>query len=300
MEDIKNAKALLKEKFFQRLSEDGDFPTLISGVKIHRRSNVTALEQCIREPSIVKIVQGEKRSLIGSDEFVYGEDNVFIACIAAPNTSHVLEASPELPSMGISIDLDKNLIAQLSMEMSDTQPQMYEKGVGFILQSANFDMLDAFLRLEALLDKPEQVNVMGPMLVREIHFRALLGQNGHKLRSFYMYGSQKNQITKAITWLKENYEKHITVEELASNVHMAAPTFHRHFKEATAISPLQFQKRLRLHEAQRLMITENIDVSIACDAVGYESLTQFTREYKRLFGEPPRRNVTRWQVKNSD
>lgn len=296
---IKYAKERLKERFYRRLGEDGDFATPISGVTLHRRSGVTKPEQCIREPSIVKIVQGKKRSVVGGDDFIYGEDDVFIACVATPDTSTVIEASPELPSMGISVELDKNLIAQLSMEMPDTQPQVGDKGFGFILQPVDSDMLDAFLRLEAVLDKPEQVGVIGPMLVREIHFRALLGRNGHKLRSFYTYGSQKNQIIKAIAWLKENYEKHVTVEQLASNVHMAAPTFYRHFKETTAISPLQFQKRLRLHEAQRLMIMENIDVPTACSVVGYESLTQFTREYKRLFGEPPRRNVTRWQADNA-
>lgn len=299
VEDIGCAKALLKERLCQRLGEDGSFLTPVSGVKIHRHSAATKPERCIKEPCIVKIIQGKKRSLVGSNEYLYGEDDVFIACVDTANTSNIVEASPEVPALGISLDLDKSIIAQLIMEMSDTQPHVVERGIGFIMQPVNFDMLDAFLRLEALLDKPEQRNVMGPMLVKEIHFRVLLGRDGHKLRSFYTYGSQRNQIAKAIAWLKENYKRHVTVEELASHVHMATATFHRHFKDTTAISPLQFQKRLRLHEAQRLMIMENADVPTACNAVGYESLTQFTREYKRLFGEPPRRNVTRWQEGNA-
>lgn len=123
VEDIEYGKALLKERFSRRLGEDGDFPTPISGVMLHRRSGVSKPEHCIREPSIVKIVQGKKRSVVGGDDFTYGEDDVFIACVATPDTSTVIEASPELPSMGVSVELDKNLIAQLSIEMTDTQPQ---------------------------------------------------------------------------------------------------------------------------------------------------------------------------------
>ena len=295
MDDIEYAKALLKERLSRRLREAGSFSTPIKGVKLHRCDFVTKTEQCIREPGIVRIVQGRKRSVVGRDEYIYGENDVFIACITTPGTSSVIEASPEKPALGVSIDLNISVIAQLAIEMPDIRSEAEEKANGFIMQTVTPDMLDAFLRLEALLDKPEQIPIMGPMLIREIHFHALLGRNGHRLRMFHTGGSQKNRIVMAVEWLKENYQMPFTVEELASRVHMAATTFHRHFKETTTFSPLQYQKRLRLHEAQHLMIMENLDVQSACEAVGYESLTQFTREYKRLFGEPPRRHVTRWQ-----
>lgn len=300
MEYSKYAKILLKKRLTQRLVKPGDFSSPIAGVTLHRRDEATEPEHCIRKPCIVQLAQGRKCSLVGGEEFIYGENEIFVACVALPDTSAVIEASPEKPGIGLSVELDKNLIAQLAMEMPAICSKLEVPSTGFIVQSMDSDMLDAFLRLEALLDKPEQIQIMGPLLIKEIHFRALLGLNGHKLRMFYSYGTQKNQIAKAIAWLEENYKERFAVKELAERVHMAPTTFHRHFKEVTAVSPLQFQKRLRLHEAQRIMIKENMDIGDACEAVGYESITQFNREYKRLFGEPPRRSMSRWHDRSID
>jgi transcriptional regulator GlxA family with amidase domain len=153
------------------------------------------------------------------------------------------------------------------------------------------DVLDAFLRLVELLDRPEQIPVLAPMIIREIHYRLLIGPQGERLRMINTLGTQSNQIARSITWLKENYREPLQVDELARKVNMATSTFHRHFRQVTTLSPLQFQKRMRLFEAQRRMLVENEDASIAALAVGYESPTQFNREYKRQFGEPPHRNV---------
>jgi transcriptional regulator GlxA family with amidase domain len=142
-----------------------------------------------------------------------------------------------------------------------------------------------------LLDTPERIPVLAPMIVKEIHYLLLTGPNGSHLRSFYALGSQNNQITCAIAWLKQNLTASILVEELAEQVGMAPSTFHRRFKEITGMSPVQFQKRMRLHEAQRLMLTDNLDALSASISVGYENISHFTREYKRLFGDPPRKNI---------
>ncbi|MDL2270169.1 AraC family transcriptional regulator [Desulfosarcina sp. OttesenSCG-928-G17] len=146
-----------------------------------------------------------------------------------------------------------------------------------------------------LFDQPEKLAVIGPMIVREIHYLLLAGPNGHRLRLFHTLGSQSHQIARAISWLKENLATAVPIESLAEKVNMAPSTFHRYFKEITSLSPLQYQKRIRLHEAQRLMLAKDMNAGSASAAVGYESLSQFNREYKRLFGEPPRRDIKRLQ-----
>lgn len=295
MERLEYDKALLCERIQRRMTEPGSFATAIGGVGLHRRDKPNFPENCFLAPKIVKMVQGRKRSVIGADEYFYDEDNLFIAGVDMPNTSNIMDATPDKPCMSITVDLDKNLIAQLAMEMPEPISESDDAATGLLIQPVDAEMLNAFLRLEALLDKPTHISVLAPMLIKEIHFRVLCGPGGERLRLFYTYGSQKNQIARAIAWLRENFRERLTVDELAGKVHMAPSTFHRHFKEITSVSPLQFQKRLRLHEAQRLMLIEDLDAGRACEAVGYESLTQFNREYKRHFGEPPRRNVTRWQ-----
>ena len=164
---------------------------------------------------------------------------------------------------------------------------------GLSVADVDPDILHAFLRLVELLEKPEQIPILGPLIVREIHYRLLIGPQGEFLRRLNTLGTQSNQIAQAITWLRDNYREPLQVDKLAQKVNMATSTFHRHFKEVTTLSPLQFHKRLRLYEAKRLMLTESKDASSASLAVGYESPTQFNREYKRLFGEPPHRDVMR-------
>ncbi|MEN6319385.1 MAG: AraC family transcriptional regulator [Syntrophaceae bacterium] len=194
--------------------------------------------------------------------------------------------------MGLFIDLDKYLITQLAAEIPPSSRLGNGSYKGMAVAEVDPDVLGAFLRLVELLDKPDQMPVLAPMIIREIHYRLLIGPQGERLRIVNTLGTQSNQIAKSITWLRGNYKETLQVDELAKKVNMATSTFHRHFRQVTTISPLQFQKRLRLYEAQRLMLAENEDAAIAAMAVGYESPTQFNREYKRLFGEPPHRHVS--------
>jgi AraC-like DNA-binding protein len=187
--------------------------------------------------------------------------------------------------------LDKNMLAQLSLEISQQTNDNTAINGGVLTQPVESGILDAFFRMEELLDTPERIPVLAPMIAREIHYHLLIGQNGRQLRSFYSLGSQNNQITRAISLLKQNLAAFVPVENLAGLVNMAPSTFHRRFKEITGMSPLQFQKRMRLHEAQRLMLADNIDASRASSAVGYDNFSQFSREYKRIFGDPPRKNI---------
>ena len=260
--------SLLKEKLLQRAPEHGKYPMDIEGLVITRRHEANRIETCFSKPSVSVIIQGSKRTMLGSEEYCYGENQCLVAGVDMPSSFYVTDASPERPFRACSYK---------GLSVADVDP----------------DILHAFLRLVELLEKPEQIPILGPLIVREIHYRLLIGPQGEFLRRLNTLGTQSNQIAQAITWLRDNYREPLQVDKLAQKVNMATSTFHRHFKEVTTLSPLQFHKRLRLYEAKRLMLTESKDASSASLAVGYESPTQFNREYKRLFGEPPHRDVMR-------
>lgn len=290
--DMDKAKSLLKKQVHNQAPAPGDYETGLDGLRLYRRDQANQTCVCnMYRPMIVKMVQGAKRAAIGDEEVRYGEDEVMVIGVDMPSTTLIVEATPEAPCLSMAIDLDKNLIAQLALEIPQQRQAMGSAVKGLLLQRLSADLLDAFLRLAELLDQPEKLRVLGPMIVREIHYLLLTGPNGQLLRSFHTMGSQSNQVVRAISWLKQNMATTIQVEELAGMANMAPSTFHRYFKEITTLSPLQFQKRLRLHEAQRLMLLNDLDASSAGAAVGYESLSQFNREYKRLFGDPPRKNI---------
>jgi|WetSurMetagenome_2_1015567.scaffolds.fasta_scaffold41724_1 AraC-like DNA-binding protein len=283
---------LLKEKLLRWMPEPGPYPTAIEGLMISRRHDAKELTNCIYKPLVAVVVQGSKRSVIGSEEYRYGENHCLVIGVDIPSANHVLVASPEQPFLAVILDLDKYLIAQLAAEIPPSFRPGDDSNKGMAVAEVDPAVLDAFLRLVELLDKPEQIPVLAPMIIREIHYRLLTGPQGERLRMINTLGTQSNQIAKTITWLRDNYKEPLQVDELARRVNMATSTFHRHFRQVTTLSPLQFQKRLRLYEAQRLMLTENEDAAIAALAVGYESPTQFNREYKRLFREPPHRHVS--------
>jgi len=284
---------LLKEKLLRWMPGTGDYPTAIEGLAMHRRDEANKPENCFYKPLVAVIVQGFKRSVIGSEEYRYGENHCLVTGVDMPSVNHVTVASPEKPFLGLSLNLDKYLTTQLAAEIPPSSRLGNGSYKGMVVAEVAPDVLDAFLRLAELLEKPEQIPVLAPMIIREIHYRLLIGPQGERLRMVNTLGTQSNQIAKSITWLRDKYKEPLQVDELAKKVNMATSTFHRHFRQLTTLSPLQFQKRLRLYEAQRLMLVENENADIAALAVGYESPTQFNREYKRLFGEPPYRHVSR-------
>lgn len=288
-DEVARTNALLKEKLLRHMPGPGKYPTDIEELGLTRREEGNQSENCFYGPSVGIIVQGTKRAVIGSDAYTYGEGQCLVTGVDMPSSFYVVGASPQQPFLAVGLNLDKYLITRLAAEIPPApDPDSYK---GVFVADVDADMLNAFLRLVDLLDKPGQIPVMAPLIIREIHYRLLVGPQGALLRRLNTLGTQSNQIAKAIVWLRSNYRKPLSVDSLARQVNMATSTFHRHFKEVTSLSPLQFHKRLRLYEAQRLMLVENRDAAGAGLAVGYESPTQFSREYKRLFGEPPRRNV---------
>lgn len=282
----------LKEKVLGRASDPGRHPTAISGFHLVRR--VRANELCVfHRPFIGLTVQGCKRTLVGKGEYSYGEYHCFVAGVDMLSESYITIASDEEPFLALSLDLDRSLVARLAAEMPSPSRRTPGAGKSVAVMEADAKVMTAFLRLAELLDEPEEIPIMSPMLIREIHYRLLLGPQGTWLRTICSLGTTSNQVARAVTWLRENYKTPLQVEELAQRVGMSSSSFFRNFKQMTTLSPLQFQKALRLYEAQRLMLTSEYNVANAAYAVGYESSTQFIREYKRMFGEPPRRDVSR-------
>jgi AraC-like DNA-binding protein len=210
----------------------------------------------------------------------------------AAGITMVTKASKEKPFLSLSLFLDRHILSQLLAETGNL-PGSDAPYTAVSLEKVQPDVLDAFGRLADTIEKSEQMMILAPMIIREIHYRLLAGPQGDVLRTFGAVGTQGSRIAEAISWLRKNYAEPFSANELADKARMSLSTFNRYFRQVTSISPLQFQKRLRLLEAQRLMVAQGEDASRAAFAVGYESVTQFNREYKRLFGSPPRQDVNR-------
>lgn len=283
--------ARLQEALLRRMPEPCDYPTPIPGFVLHRRDVINKPENCFNKPILAVTIQGSKRTVVGNEEYRYGAGNCLVAGVDMPNMSYITDASAEKPYLVISLDLDSNLIAQLAARIPPSTNQQNSLG-GAIVAPTDPEILKACYRLVELLDKPEQIPLLAPITLQDIHLLLLLGPQGGLLKAINTNGTQSNQIFQGINWLRENFMQPLDVDELAKKVHMAPPTFRKHFKAVTTMSPTQYLKCLRLYEAQRLMLENEKDASSAGYAVGYESLTQFNREYKRLFGEPPQRNIS--------
>lgn len=293
-EDLKERarlNELLRERILRRMPRPGQLATEIDGLKLTRREAVNQAENCFGTPCVAVIIQGEKCTLIGSREYRYGENQYIVTGVDMPSAFYVVNPRADRPFLAMSLDIDPYLLTQLAADVPPPAHAENRQCRGAAIGEAGPDMLDAFLRLMDVLDRPERREVLAPMIIRELHYLLLIGPQGENLRQLHTLGTRGNQIAQAIAWLKGNYRQTLQVDALARRVHMATSTFHRHFKEVTGLSPLQYHKRLRLYEAQRLMLTEDHTASSASLAVGYESGTQFNREYKRLFGEPPHRDM---------
>lgn len=268
--------------------------TGIKGFSASLRTAPTVNQHCFYKPMAIVVLQGKKQTVLGSEKFTYDENQLIVTSIDIPTVGSIVEASPEKPFMTLILDLDNYVVSRLLSEGAYPQNKAARRGMG--IADAGEDLLDAFYRLVLLLDQPERQKVMAPMIVKEIHYLLLTSPLGDILRTINTKGSQNNQMANAIAWLKENYRLPLKIDELAQKFNMAESSFYRHFSKVTSLSPLQYQKQLRLYEAQRLMLAENLDAANAAYEVGYESASQFNREYKRMFGLPPKANIN--QIRN--
>jgi AraC-like DNA-binding protein len=269
-------------------------PPSLPGLKLMRVEALNGTVCGVYEPCVALILQGSKRVVIGDDTLVYDTRRYLLASLDLPTAATILEASPQRPYLGLGLCIDVREIADLMLGGAFPKPNTSSPtgdGRAIATGEVTLPLLDAFRRLLDLLDRPEDAPTLAPLVRREIFYRLLVGEVGGRLRQIASIDSQGHQIARAIGRLKTRYAEPLRVEELAREVGMSVSTFHHHFKALTAMSPLQYQKRLRLTEARRLMLAENLDASTAAYRVGYESASQFSREYSRQFGAPPTRDI---------
>ncbi|HHF2914238.1 AraC family transcriptional regulator N-terminal domain-containing protein [Vibrio chemaguriensis] len=267
------------------------YDTEIPGLKFSRWATPTPPTSYTHNPSICLIAQGRKRVLLGEDSFVYDANHFLISSVDLPIIANIIEASEDKPYLGVIMELDLTEISQLIVDSELTFNQSKEAQKGIAVGELSEPLLDAFLRLIELLDEGQSIKILAPIIKREIFYRLLITEQGARLNQIVTAGSHSHQIAKAIDWLKNNFVKPLSVSELAAYSGMSKSAFYTHFRSMTSMTPLQFQKKLRLSEARRLMLTENLDAMATTFKVGYESPSQFSREYSRLFGAPPSKDI---------
>lgn len=271
--------------------------TAVPGLSLFRQNSPTEPTCYMFTPHLCLVAQGAKRIILENETYVYDALSYIVTSVELPLSSHIIQASPEQPYLGLTLELDLKEIAGLMLQdsLAPASAEPTNRGIGS--SKTTPALLNAVERLVSLLDTPEEILVFQPLILREIYCRLLMDANqGPRLRQIAVAKSRGHQIAKAIGWMKAHYNEPLSIRDLAKYAGMSPSGFHQHFRALTAISPLQFQKRIRLNEARRLMLAENMDAGNASYLVGYESPTQFNREYKRLFGNPPRTDIKNLQA----
>jgi len=277
---------------------DGVHATGIAPLTLHRLSAPSQPVHGVQKPTFCVVAQGGKLAVLGEEMHRHDSSHYLLLSVDLPLTAQVTEASPEAPYLGICLDIDPRQISALLMEMDGpgaTPPKFAEETTARSLSLSRTDapLLDAVVRLLRLLDTPKDVPMLAPLALREILYRLLTGEQGARLRQIAVPNSLTQRVVQAIDWLKRHYAEPLRIETIAQEVCMSPSGLHHHFKAVTAPSPIQYQKHLRLQEARRLMLSEALDAATAGYRVGYQSPSQFNREYSRLFGAPPLRDIAR-------
>ncbi|MGC4116842.1 MAG: AraC family transcriptional regulator [Myxococcales bacterium] len=268
---------------------DGSHPTPVSALTLYRHSAPLPPTDILYEPALCVIAQGAKRIHFGEKDYRYDAERYLLVAADVPAMAQVIEATPETPYLGLKLVLDPLEVSEVVAQLGP-QPQC-PPARALAVSTLDAPLLDCLCRMISLLEDPQDAQVVAPLVRREITYRLLMGPEGPRLRQVVSGADQGQRITHVLRWLKAHFAEPLRVDALARQAGMSPSALHRHFKEVTALSPLQFQKRLRLQEARRLMLGGALDAAEASFKVGYESPSQFSREYRRLFGAPPRRDV---------
>jgi AraC-like DNA-binding protein len=281
----------LGDKITKAIGDSAEQRTHIPGLTLYRNTAPTAPNPCTYEPSLLIIPQGQKRVDLGRQSYSLGRFTFLLTSIELPIVSQVSVASVATPYLAFFLKLDMGMVREV-VHSEEFQVRAPRGGVlGMVLGEMTEALIAPCLRMVELLATPEDVPFLSKLLQREIVYRLLQGTQGNRLQSVATLGNQSHKTAKAVTWLRENFEKPLNVDQLASMAGMSRSTLHHHFRDLTAMSPLQFQKQLRLQAARRRMLTDEFDAARAAFEVGYESPSQFNREYKRFFGKPPIRDI---------
>ena len=283
----------MKKILLNHVSETGNFPTAIPSVRIAMRDRPGEFAPCFYTPTCMFVLEGEKEVLYGGKKYRYGKGEYAVCSADIPLLTRVSKAKKDEPFLVVITEFDSSVISELMYE-AKLSPHSGENAESFGVAPVNEELTETFYRLIKLLDCSEnEQQFYSALILKEIFYRLLTGDFGAQLQLINMQGTRLNQITQAISYLKQNYRKKLNIDDIAGHISMAPSSFYRVFKQVTKISPLQYQKHLKLHEAQRLMLSGQCDVSQACYEVGYESITQFNREYKKMFGLPPKTDITK-------
>jgi AraC-like DNA-binding protein len=282
--------AQLIERF---VSGDGVHPTAIDPLHLIRCAEPGERSWGVHKPALCIIVQGGKEVRLADELYCYDPLHYLVVSVTLPVAGCVVRASSQEPYLCIRLDIDPSLIAELISEADPFADVKELPRRGLYLDHIDAPLLDATLRLVRLLGNPKDIPVLAPLALREIFYRLLCGPQGQHLQEIVLQGSQSHRVTRAIEWLNQNYVEPLRIDELARRVNLSSSSLHHRFKALTAMSPLQYQKQLRLQEARRLLVAEGLEVSMAGYRVGYESPSQFSREYSRLFGASPVKDMAR-------
>ncbi|NVZ18938.1 AraC family transcriptional regulator [Pseudomonas costantinii] len=280
----------------QIVRSDCDQFTAIPGLSLHRRKAASMPVHCIYGLGIGVTLQGCKQVMVGEEVLSYAPGQSMVTSVDLPVISHVTQASIAQPFLGMMLTFDSATVMQVAERMHLSQRMKDDGFRPITVQALDAGVLDALGRLVGLLGEPELLETLAPLIKEEIIARLLNGAHGPQLLHVVAAGSPSQHIAKTVAWLKLNFRQALRMDDLASNAHMSPSTFRQHFRTVTGMSPLQYQKQLRLQAARQLMLSQNVDASSAGGLVGYESSSQFSREYSRLFGEPPQRDIKRMRL----
>lgn len=283
-------RAEMAHKVAAHTRTDGLHTTAIPGVALYRSAAPTQCGPAQYEPSLCLFIQGQKRINVGDTTYLCDESTFLLTSIDIPVVSQVVVATKAMPLLTMTVRLDMAVVREILVQ-SESAPAGASRSRGIAMGKTTPELLNACSRLVDLLDHPADIPFLGKLIEREIVYRLLQTPQGAHLRAISTVGDQSHHTAKAVAWLRANYSKPLRVDELASIANMGTSTLHHHFRALTAMSPLQYQKQLRLVAARERMLVEGIDAASAAFQVGYESPSQFTREYKRFFGQPPMQDV---------
>lgn len=277
----------------QFTGSDGVHATAIPRVVLIRSSQPTEEIHAVQEPAVCIVAQGRKRVVAGRSVLEYDPAKYLVASVDVPIVGQIVEATPAAPYLCLRLDLDPAAVGALMLEAGIGRGDSDQPGPGLSLSEVTPELLDSAVRLVRLLAAPRDIPILAPLAERETLYRLLNGEQGEKLRQIVFAESKLQQVNRAIGWIKRNFREPFSIEAVAAEARMSASTLHEHFRSVTSMSPLQYQKQLRLQEARRLILSQSLDAAVAGHAVGYESPSQFSREYKRTFGAPPARDIAR-------
>ncbi|MNH87230.1 HTH-type transcriptional regulator YesS [compost metagenome] len=276
---------------YNHAPSNGTYQTAIPSLSLVHATQLTEPLESVNKPSICVVAQGAKTATLASETYRYDPSTYLVTSVELPIIGRIIEASPELPYLSLKLSFDADVILDIVKNMKFPPGVPSHTSRGIAVNRTSLSLLEAIVRLMQLLGDPEDAPILAPLIIREILYRVLQGEQGANIHQFAMIGNHAHNIAEAIKMINRQYDRPLMIEQLAKSLNMSTSAFHKHFKRVTAMSPLQYQKTVRLQEARRLLLTETVQVSDAAFRVGYESPSQFSREYARMYGSPPMLDV---------